>query len=441
LTAWATGANDAESFFYRNLCSTNKNDQIFLYRGDETDMKKHPLPLTLCVALGAASFCTVASAQLNLQLYGRLYPYLNSEKASGATPIGTAVSTLAATAAGPSAISGGIKGMVAGNSNLGIRGSEKFGSIKAEFQVEGVVGLDEGMGFLWNRNDFVGLSGNFGSVKLGFMDTVFKEYGDTIGVLNVSSGTPMSSSNILRKVSFGASNNARFHERRANSIRYDSPSLSGFEFGLQVSTQEAPLAGVTASGNSAKTYSYGVKYDNGPIYVALAMEQHTNWYGGSSNAPTARRNLTTAGVTSNDKAMQLTIEVRPTKEHKIEFDVIKKKYDENATITGRFQNYQNTAYLVGWEARWTPQWRTVVQIVKSGAGSCTLVATACSTDGLEGSKFITGASYYISRRTYVFGVYDKMTNGASGRFAANDFGAVNSGEDSRHFIAGISHAF
>jgi predicted porin len=359
--------------------------------------------------------------------------------------LGTTVSTLAATPATPAAgspISGGIKGMAAGNSNLGIRGSERFGPIKAEFQVEGVVSLDDGTGFLWNRNDFVGLSGSFGSVKLGFMDTVFKEYGDTLGVLGVSSGTPMSSSNILRKVSFGASNNARFHERRANSIRYDSPSFAGgFEVGLQVSTQEAPLAGVTANGSSAKTYSYGLKYDGGPLYVALAMEQHTGWYGGSSNAPTARRNLTTPGVTSNDKAMQLTVEWRLDPVHKFEFDVIKKKYDENATITGRFAHYDNTAYLLAWEARWSPQWRTIAQIVKSGAGSCTLVATACSTDGLEGGKFIVGAAYYLTRRTYVFGLYDKMTNGASGRFAANDFGAVNPGEETRHFLAGISHAF
>jgi predicted porin len=402
---------------------------------------------TLSLALSAVSLCSLASAQSatsSLQLYGRVYPYLNSERASGTTPVGTAVSTLAATPGAASAITGGIRGMSAGNSNIGLRGSERVAGMKAIFQIEGVVAVDDGNagGFSWNRNGFVGLEGDFGSIKLGLMDTVFKEYGDTLGVLGVSSGTPMSSSNILRKVSFGASNNARFHERRANSIRYDSPKFGGgFEVGLQVATQEAPLAGVTASGSSAKTYSYGLKYDNGPFYAAFAIEQHTGWYGGSSNAPTSRRNLTTPGVTSNDKAMQLTLEWRVDKVHKVEFDVIKKKYDENATITGRFAHYDNTAYLLGWEARWSPTWRTVAQVVKSGAGSCTLVATACTTDGLEGSKMIVGASYYINRRTYVFGILDKMKNGASGRFAANDFGAVNPGEDTKHLIIGLSHGF
>ena len=34
-----------------------------------------------------------------------------------------------------------------------------------------------------------------------------------------------------------------------------------------------------------------------------------------------------------------------------------------------------------------------------------------------------------------------MTNGKSGRFSANDFGAVNPGEDTKHLIAGVTHRF
>jgi predicted porin len=396
-------------------------------------MKKLPLIL----ALGAASMCTWASAQSTVSVYGRLYPYLNSEKASGATAVGTPVATLAATPAGASAIAGGIKGMASGNSNLGFRGTESLGGgLQAEFQIEGTLAVDDGnaAGFLWNRNTFMALNGGFGSIKLGLMDTVFKEYGDTIGVLNVSSGTPMSSSNILRKVSFGANNAARFHERRANSIRYDSPEIAGFAAAVQVATQENPNT-VTGVG-PAKTYSLGVKYDNGPIYIALAHEIHDNWYGGSTNVPTAMRNNGQAGITSKDKATQFTIEWRPSKQHKIEFDAIKKQYNENANVNGRFQSY-----MLGIESRWGDSWRTVAQVVKSDAGKCTRINAVCTTDGLEGSKFIVGGSYYISRRTYFFAVYDVMKNGKSGRFAANDFGAVNPGEDTKHLIGGISHRF
>ena len=397
--------------------------------------------LPLVLALGAASICTFAQAQSSVQLYGRLYPYTNYEKASGATAVGTAGATLAGAAAGPSAISGGVKGMAAGNSNLGLQGKEALGGgLKAVYQVEGTVTVDDGSAasFSWNRNNFVGLEGAFGEIKLGFMDTVFKEYGDTIGVLGVSSGTPMSSSNILRKVSFGANNAARFHERRANSIRYDSPAMAGFAGAIQVATQENP--NLTTGIGPQKTYSFGVKYDNGPWYFALAHEIHDNWFGGSVNSPSAMRNNAQAGITSKDTASQVTVEWRPTKTIKAEFDVIKKKYKEKANVTGRFESYTNNAYLLSVEGRFD-QWRAVAQVVKANAGSCTRVAAVCSTSGLEGSKLIVGASYYLSRRTYIFGVIDQMKNGASGRYAANDFGAVNHGEDTRHVIAGVSHRF
>ena len=401
-------------------------------------MKKLPLVL----ALSAAAVCTFASAQSTVSVYGRAYPYLNYEKVSGATAVGTPVATLAAAPAGPSALAAGIKGMSAGNSALGFRGKEDLGGgLEAEFQVEGTLAVDDGNagGFTWNRNNFVGLNGRFGSIKLGLMDTVFKEYGDTIGVLNVSSGTPMSSSNILRKVSFGTNNASRFHERRANSIRYDSPEFGGFAGAVQVATQENP--NLTTGAGAAKTYSVGVKYDKGPFYVALAHEIHDNWFGGSINSPAAMRNNAQAGITSKDTATQLTVEWRPSKNIKFEFDAIKKQYEENANVTGRFQSYNNMAYLVAVEGRLGDQWRAVAQYVKSDAGKCTRVSAVCSTDGLEGDKFIVGAAYFLSRRTYFFAIYDQLRNGKSGRFAANDFGAVNAGEDSRHMIGGISHRF
>lgn len=401
-------------------------------------MKKLPLVM----ALSAASVCSLASAQNSVQIYGRLYPYVISEKTSGATaPGSTGMATLASTNLGPTALAGGIKGMASGNSAIGFKGKEVLGNgLSAEFQIEGVVGVDDGGagGFSWNRNTYVGLNGGFGSIKLGLMDTVFKDYGDTIGVLGISSGTPMSSSNILRKVGFGTSNAARFHERRANSIRYDSPEMAGFGAGLQVATQENPNA-ATGVG-SAKTYSFGVKYDKGPIYLALAHEIHDNWFGGSINSPAAMRNNAQVGITSKDTATQFTVEWRINKDQKVEFDAIKKNYKENANVSGRFAAYSNMAYLLAYEGRFGP-WRATAQYVRSDAGTCSRVNAVCITDGLEGSKVLVGGAYYLSRRTYVFATIGQMTNGKSARFAANDFGAVNPGEDSRNLIAGLAHRF
>lgn len=397
----------------------------------------------LAVAIGTAVAAPAALAQSSVQIYGKLYPHLLHEKGSDATPAGTPVATFAATPTGVNAL-GKATGMEAGNSRLGFRGREDLGGgLKAIFQMEGVVAVDSGggagdSGFRFNRNTFVGLAGGFGTLKLGVHDTIFKEYGDTIGILGVSSGTFLSSSSVLRKTGFGTSSASSFHLRRANAIHYETPEFGGFQAGLQYSTDEAK-----AGTRDPRVMSFGVKYDQGPIYVALAHEIHHDLFGGSRNAPSAmRNNAATATTNSKDRATQLTVEYRLAKNHKFEFDVIRKEYRENATAAGRFASYKNTAYLLAMENRWGDKLRTSAHYVKSGAGSCTRIAAACVTDGLEGDKLTVAAGYYLSKRTMVFAAASRIKNGKSARYDNAELGGgPNPGESINHLAVGLSHSF
>jgi len=407
--------------------------------------------LPLALALGAALIGSSAMAQddggpskgNSLQLYGKLYPYFLHEKGSGPSAVGTPVSTLAGTPTGTLGVSG-INGMSAGNSRWGLRGSEDLGGGNtAIFQLESQVKVDDGTGagpgLLFNRNTYVGLEGHWGEVKLGNHDTIFKEYGDTIGFLGLSSGTFMSTSNVLRKTGFGTSGSSSFHLRRANSVIYETPEIAGFTGGIDYSMQED----ANTDPRARRLISMGVKWDNGPFYVALAHEIHYDLFGGSANAPAAQRNNAATDPTrSKDKATQLTVEWRATKAHKFEFDAIRKSYDENATVAGRFQNYHNMAYLLAMENRWGDKWRTSAHIVMSKAGSCARVAAACSTDGLEGKQITLGGAYYFSKRTYVWSAISRLINGKSARYNNNEFDQTpNPGEDINHFAIGISHSF
>jgi predicted porin len=401
--------------------------------------------LTLALAIATTFAAPAVMAQSSLQLYGKLYPYLLNESGSSPTAAGTPVSTLAATPTGTKGVER-VVGLVAGNSRLGFRGHEDLGAgLKAVFQLESQVKVDDGTGaganggLMFNRNTFVGLQGRFGEVLLGNHDTIFKEYGDTIGILGLSSGTFMSSSDVLRKTGFGTSSASSFHLRRANSIRYETPEIAGFTGGLQYSTNEDPSNAI----HKGKVISMGVKWDNGPFYVALAHEIHKDLFGGSRNAPSAlRNNGATDPTRSDDKATQFTVEWRATKQHKFEFDAIRKEYDENAAVGGRFSNYHNMAYMLAMENRWTDKIRTAAHVVVARAGSCTRVAAACSTDGLEGKKFTVAAAYYLSKRTYLFTAVSKLVNGKSARFSNTDFGEdANPGEDIKQFAVGISHSF
>ncbi|MDB5880319.1 MAG: hypothetical protein JWP43_197 [Ramlibacter sp.] len=405
--------------------------------------------LPLALALGSLLVGSAAMAQdedgpggSGLQLYGKLYPYFLHEKGSGPTAVGTTgLSTLAGTPTGTLGVPG-INGFSAGNSRWGLRGSEDLGGgNKAIFQLESQVKVDDGSGagpgLTFNRNTFVALAGNWGEVKLGNHDTIFKEYGDTVGFLGLSSGTFMSTSNVLRKTGFGTSGSSSFHLRRANSIIYETPQIAGFTGGIDWSTDE-----VTGPDNP-HVLSMGVKWDSGPLYVSLAHEIHYDLFGGSGNAPAAQRNnAVTDPTTSRDKATQLAIEWRPSKAHKIEFDAIRKSYNENATVAGRFSNYHNMAYLLATESRWGDRWRTSAHIVMSKAGSCTRVAAACTTDGLEGKQITLGGAYYFSKRTYLWSAVSRVINGKSARYNNNEFAQTpNPGEDINHFALGISHSF
>nr|MDP2192138.1 porin [Rhodoferax sp.] len=391
----------------------------------------------LAIAISSTVAVPAALAQ-SVQIYGKLYPYLLNESGSGATPVGTPVATLAATPTGTNGING-TTGMASGNSRLGFRGQEDLGGgLKAMFQFEGRVSVESGAADLFKRDTFLGLQGGFGTVKLGNLDTIFKKYGDTIGILGLGSGTFMSSSSVLRKTGFGTSSASSFHLRRASSFQYESPKLSGFQAGLQFSSNEAKTAT-----RDPRVISMGVKYDQGPWYVAVMHEIHDDLFGGSRNAPTAQSNFPVVNSTnSKDSATQLTVEYRLDKKHKFEFDVIRKEYQENATVAGRFGSYENTAYLLGMENRWTEQWRTAAQYVKSGAGSCTRIAAACVTDGLDGTKFTFGVGYFLSRRTMLFTSFSQLNNGKSARYSNADLGAgPNPGENIRHVALGISHSF
>jgi predicted porin len=293
---------------------------------------------------------------------------------------------------------------------------------------------------MFNRNTFVGLDGAWGSVKLGNFDTIFKNYGDTIGILGLSSGTFLSSSGLLRRAGFGPSGASSFHLRRTNSVQYETPEFAGVQAGIQWSTNEAKTENPS---RDPRLLSMGVKWDNGPFYVALAHEIHYDLYGGSANAPTAMRNNGATDPTrSKDRATQFTVEWRATKQHKFAFDAIRKEYEENASVAGRFQSYDNMAYMLSMENRWTDQWRTAAHYVHSTAGSCSRVAAVCTTDGLDGKKFTLAAAYYLSKRTYLFAAGSVIKNGAAARYTNTESGtSPNPGEDIKHFAVGISHNF
>lgn len=398
--------------------------------------------LTAIAFAVAAAVCVpmAAQAQSNVTIYGKLYPELVRAQVSGATPAGVVVSRLSATPVGGADYK--TSTMDSPNSRLGFRGSEDLGSgLKAIFQLEMGFGVDNGANSsatsLFSRDTWVGLQGGFGTVRLGSMDTVYKNLGDTMSFLGVSSGNFISTSNILSKPGIGSSSASSFHLRRANSVVYESPEFGGVQFLFDYSLGE--IANDFSKGNVIST---GVKYEAGPIYAAVAYERHNDLFGGSKNVPSALRNDTNLLANSRDSAVRATVQYKFGKETRAEVNVANLKFEETGGAAGKFDSYEHMAWSIALEHKITPAVTLVGSYGQGTAGSCSLVGgAACSTNGLEGKMLNLGVGYNLSKRTMLFALASYMGNGISATYSNLNDGKPLPGQDIKTFAVGISHSF
>lgn len=150
------------------------------------------------------------------------------------------------------------------SSRLGFKAEKKTESgITGFMQIEGEITYNQGNSLLSSRDTFVGIKGNFGSVRVGKFDTPFKAargpanlFGDQLGDMR----------NLTRV------GDARFDERTENTLHYQSPTFSGFNVNLAYSLHEGTAA---TTGEKDQAISTSVTYKGGPIEAAIAYEQYS----------------------------------------------------------------------------------------------------------------------------------------------------------------------
>jgi predicted porin len=404
----------------------------------------------LALAVGAL-FAAPALAQTgtsSVEIYGRLYPQINWQKASGASEPGDVTATLVA---GAGEVDGDHKGRASvdvANSRIGFRGREQLGGgMSAIWQIEQRVRFDTGAGNFWAgaRNNFVGLSGGFGTVKLGLMDTIFKEYGAVVGnFFGVSSGNVVASSAVLPNHGLGVdgdteSGDTGFHHRAASTIQYETPEFGGFQAGIQYAPDERK--GNPGRDFNTNLWSFGVKYEAGPLYASIHHERHNDWFDASRNIEAATGTASSA-TGSKDTGTRLSVGFAVTPQHRITGDLAQLQWKESGGVAGDFEKYKKRTWAVGWEARWGGPWRSELTYTKALEGDCEIVGGAdCDTDGLEGSMVAAGVAYAFSKRTLVYVLATKLTNGDSAVFSQTANFDPNRGADTTVFALGVSHSF
>jgi len=403
-------------------------------------MLKHAKRRGLAIAVGAACGLATQAHAGEIEIYGKLYPELTRVWLTGATAKGTPVSTLTSTPAGTPDIAA--TAMESPNSRLGFRSVESLGgNLKVFFQLEMGFGMDTGLnstevGGLFSRDTFVGIGGDFGTVRLGSMDTVYKNLGDTMSYLGISSGNFMSTSNILSKPGIGTSSAASFHLRRPNSLVYETPEAGGFQALFDWSLGEVP-------GDTSKNavYSAGVKYEAGPLYAAVAWERHNDLFGGSKNIASTLRNDSNPLAKSRDTAVRLTGQYKFGKGTRAEVNWAHIEYKETGGAIGKFSEYKHNAWSIAGEQKFGAVTLTG-SYGRGTAGSCALVGTApCNTNGLDGEMVNLGAGYSFSKRTMVFVFASYMGNDRSATYSNYLSGKPAAGQDIKTAALGIVHSF
>lgn len=212
---------------------------------------------TLIVAAAAASFATVAHAQSSVTLYGVLDAGITYQ---------SNVQNAAGQGKSLWSMGSGID-----QSRFGLRGSEDLGGgLKAIFTLESGFGIGNGKfanggnNTIFNRQAFVGLSSQYGTVTLGKQYDSVQDYLAPLTATGSWGGTyfahPFNNDNL--STNGGYSNN--------NSIKFTSANYAGLQFGGTYS-----FSNDTNFGNN-RAYSGGVSYQYQGLKLGAAYSQANN---------------------------------------------------------------------------------------------------------------------------------------------------------------------
>jgi predicted porin len=166
------------------------------------------------------------------------------------------------------------------SSRFGLRGTESLGGgLNAIFQVESSIDPAHSGGTLAGRESYVGLQGGWGTFKMGRFLTPYDDIHPIFGNVPTLTTSILSTASLWAQ-GFVPTSAGGFDDRVAQSIRYDSPNLSGFTFEAQYGQQGTNYANPgtpipTPTVNNASIFSAGAFYNNGPIQLGVGYTG--NW--------------------------------------------------------------------------------------------------------------------------------------------------------------------
>lgn len=373
-------------------------------------MKKH-----LIAAAVAATFAVPAVAQVTV--YGRLdtgYSTRTSESAAGVKSKGS-----------------GIVYSANSTSRFGLMGNEDLGGgLKASFLIETQLGDDTndnaqqqsvapaGDEALGGRGMWVGLAGNFGSVRVGLQNAFSKDYVagfSSSGGTNVVGDSTLGSGRAVTGVARGTLLDSRYQ-----GLSYSSPVFNGFTVKAMYVGDRQDASNADLSKRDLTGSEFAIEFKSGALSAAVSRGSYD--VNGSAFDPETfaatradstlkAEQTTTMGVASYDLGMAKLF---------YKYGKVEHKQDGGAANTDGQATYNVFGASV-------PLGKVTAFVnVSTGDYETTTGTVKYDDGGLQ-----VGATYSLSKRTSLYAIYGQ---------AKTDISATTREKESQ-MAAGIVHSF
>jgi len=301
--------------------------------------------------------------------------------------------------------------------------------------------------FLGNGYSFLGLSGGFGAVKFG---TINFETLNANGDGNAGFGTAIGSG--YRVSSFDA-------VRAQNAFRYDSPTMNGFTASYLLSEKndlQSNNGTTSQTGNLVnqtngrdKVSEFGLNFIQGPLavrYAALTTEQWgktlTTYATGNAYAPTDSTGWT-AGTGAQFKLNTLSAKYDVNSALTVAYFNQIVKSDAlvvaNSTVNGSSTTkYDRKTNAVA--ATYTTGATKLMVNYASVANGDSATSVAVAKNGLSTKVLGLGVDYSLSKRTVLYGRYEKDTDGIGAR-SITGYTAATGNTTYTATAFGVRHSF
>lgn len=275
---------------------------------------------------------------------------------------------------------------------FGLKGQEDLGGgLKAVFKLESAINVDTGAAStptnFFGKNAYVGLAGDFGTVKVGRQESLFKQEAIAFNPLGASKLSPTGLAFALQNDSW------------SNTVGYVSPNLNGLTISVQHSFKEATKPAGADSYNGGAT-AVAANYTVGALGLSAV-------YGDVRTT----QNEATSNVRDRGFLLGASYDFGVAKAFAQYGQV---KFEDKATDFGKDKFFQIGA---------------IVPV--TAAGSVHVSYGQNKDDGWKDQAFTVAYNHNLSKRT---GVYAGVT------YAKEKIDGVGS-DSANTFVVGARHAF